>query len=209
MYKLFYSPGACSFAPHLVLEEIGAPYELELVSTSDDSTQADEYLKVNVKGRVPVLVSGDEVITEASAIMIFLAMYHPESKLIGDTPLVISRTIEWMNWLSTIHASIISQSWRTERFTDDTNAFTGIQEKGMKNLVDAYRQIDQKLADKKWAMGEGYSIVDPYLLVFYRWGNRLGLDMKEFKSWTVITKKIEKRMAIQSVLNKEDISIWG
>lgn len=208
MYKLFYSPGACSFAPHIVLEEIGKQYKLDLISTADDSTETTEYLKINLKGRVPVLISGKEVITEASAIMIFLAMSHPESQLIENTPLGVSRTIEWMNWLSTIHASIISQSWRTERFSDDKGAYIGIQEKGMRNLFEVYLQIDQKLSEKKWAIGEHYSIVDPYLLVFYRWGNRLGLNMKEFKHWTIITKQMEQRKAVQRVLAKEEISIW-
>ncbi len=120
----------------------------------------------------------------------------------------MARAIEWMNWLSGIHASIIAQNWRTERFSDDIDAHKGIQAKGMQNLFETYAQIDVKLQTEKWAVGDSYSIADPYLLVFFRWGNRLGLDMTIFSNWTNHAKRIEQRRAVQTVLVKEEISIW-
>ncbi|MEH6631456.1 MAG: glutathione S-transferase family protein [Halopseudomonas aestusnigri] len=206
--KLYYSQGACSFAPHIVLEEINIPYTAELVSSMDGSTRAPEYLKINPKGRVPVLETGGEIITEAAAIMTYLAFNNPRCGLIGKTPLSIARTVEWMNWLSGVHAFAIAQNWRTERFSDDVRAHEGIQTKGMENLKDIYSLIDQKLRDVKWAVGDEYSIADPYLLVFFRWGNRLGLNMREYKNWTLHAERMEQRAAVITVLEKEEISIW-
>ena len=206
--KLFYSPGACSLAPHIVLEEIGEPYEVELVSTMDGSTQKEKYLNLNPKGRVPLLIDGKETITEASAILSYLALANPDSNLIDTTPLQLGRTIEWMNWLATIHTQVIAQNWRAERFTDDENAFQGIQNKGMEGLIETSKQINNKLENRNWAVGKKYSIADPYLLVFFRWGNRLGLNMREYQHWTRHAESMEKRTAVQSVLRAEGISLW-
>lgn len=208
MLKLYYSPGACSLAPHIVLAEIDQPYEISLVSSMDGSTNTDEYLEINPKGKVPVLIDKGERFTEVSAILTYLALTNPKSGLLLNTPKDITRAIEWMNFLTGIHASTIAQNWRTERFSDNIAAHPDIQSKGMKNLFETYSFIDSKLVGQKWATGEEYSIVDPYLLVFYRWGNRLGLEMRQFKNWTDHAVRLETRKAVQSVLKVEEISIW-
>jgi len=156
--KLFYSPGACSFAPHIVLEEIGKPYEVELVSTMDGSTQKEEYLNLNPKGRVPLLVDGKETITEASAILSYLALINPESKLIDVTPLQLTRTIEWMNWLATIHTQVIAQNWRAERFTDEVDAHKGIQSKGMEGLIEHAENMEKRAAVQSVLLSEDISL---------------------------------------------------
>ena len=209
MLKLYYSPGACSLAPHIVLEEIREPFDIELVSLMDGSTSTAEYLKINPKGRVPVLDIGESVITEVSAILTYLALTYPQSDLLENTPTGLARAIEWMNWLTSIHSSIIAQNWRVERFSNNPSAHKDIQVKGMENLIEVCGQIDTKLRNLKWAVGEKYSIVDPYLLVFFRWGNLLGLDMKEFLHWTKHAKLVEQRKAVQSVLKVENISVWN
>jgi len=206
--KLYYSPGACSFAPHIVLEEIGKPYEVELVSTMDGSTQKEKYLKINPKGRVPLLIDGEHIITEASAIMSYLALANPDSNLIDESPLQLARTIEWMNWLATIHTQVIAQNWRAERFTDDDSAYEGIQSKGMEGLIETSKRVNSKMENRDWTVGEQYSIADPYLLVFFRWGNRLGLDMRQFQHWTKHAENMEQRTAVQNVLQAEGISLW-
>jgi len=209
MFKLYYSPGACSLAPHIVLEEIGEPFDIELVSSMDGSTSTAEYLKINPKGRVPVLDIGESVITEVSAILTYLALTYPQSDLLENTPTGLARAIEWMNWLTGIHSSVIAQNWRVERFSNNPSAHKDIQVKGMENLIEVCGQIDTKLRNLKWAVGEKYTIVDPYLLVFFRWGNRLGIDMKEYLHWTKHAKLVEQRKAVQSVLKVENISIWN
>jgi len=203
--KLYYSPGACSLAPHIVLEEIGKPYE---TSTMDGSTKTKAYLNINPKGRIPFFSDGELGITEASAIMTYLALSNPSSNLIDTTPLQFARTVEWMNWLATIHTQTIAQNWRPERFTDEESAYAGIQKKGMQGLTETCALIDLKLKQKKWAVGDRYSIADPYLLVFYRWGNRLEQKMTQFKHWTKHTELMEKRTAVKNVLAAEKISLW-
>ena len=116
--------------------------------------------------------------------------------------------LEWMNWLATIHTQVIAQNWRPERFTDEASAFEGIQGKGMEGLVESCNQINSKMENRNWAVGEQYSIADPYLLVFFRWGNRLGQNMRQFQHWTDHAERMEKKSAVQRVLQAEGISLW-
>jgi glutathione S-transferase len=207
---LYFSPGACSLAPHIVLEEIGLPFQLSHRSTSDGSTHTPEYLLMNPKGRVPVLVTGNSVLTEAPAILLHLAISNPDQKLLSGIPDGLVRSIEWFNWLSgTVHAVAIRQVWRPESFTDMRAQHEDIVAKGKKNLEDAFAHIEFRLAKIDWAVGDRYSIVDPYLLVFYRWGNRIGFDMRAlYKSWTKHSLRVIDRPATARALATEGISVW-
>jgi glutathione S-transferase len=209
-HSLYYSPGACSLAPHIVLEEIGAPFSLEHVSTSDGGTRSPEYLRVNPKGRVPALSVGDSVLTEAPAILLYLALSNPELRLLPAIADGLVRCVEWFNWLSgSVHAVAIRQVWRPESFIRDEVRFGEIAEKGRENLRDAFDHIEGKMARSTWAVGATYTIVDPYLLVFYRWGNRMGLDMRiDYPSWTRNTLHQLERPAVVRALDREGISVW-
>ena len=189
-FKFYYSPSACSLAPHIVLKEIGIPFEVEPVSTSDGSTSTKKYLSVNSKGRVPALDIGGSTLTEVSAIMMYLALLHPKAELISAKPLEIARTIEWMNWLATIHATVIAQNWRAQRFSDHVESYSGIQAKGLEKLKEICIEIDQRLNLDEWAVGNKCSIADPCLFALYRWENRIGVDMSQFSSSTSHAKKM-------------------
>lgn len=208
---LYFSPGACSLAPHIILEELAQPFHLALVSTSDGSTRTPEYLQLNPKGRVPVLVTGSSVLTEAPAILVHLAMAHPDKKLLSGTAADLVRAIEWLNWLSgTVHSVAIRQVWRPESFTDTAAQHEAIVHKGKKNLAEAFAHIDARLASKDWALGKDYSIIDAYLLVFYRWGNRIGFDMRAmYGAWTRQTLQSLERAATVRALATEAISVWN
>ena len=205
--KLYYSPGACSLAPHILLEEIGASFDLDLVSTSDGSTRSSDFLNFNPKGRVPVLEDGDVMLTEVSAISAYLAACNPDLALIAGNALPRARTYEWMSWIGAIHATSVAQIWRTERFTADETSHDGIRQQGLSSLGASYELIDDRLARSKWAAGEAYSIADPYLLVFFRWGHRLGVPMERFEGWQRHAADMESRDAVKRALKTEDISL--
>jgi glutathione S-transferase len=206
--KFYFSPGAVSFAPHVILNEVGEPFESAAISLKDGSTRSAEFLRLNPKGRVPVLDTGKEILTESAAIMYYLALSYPERRLIPPTPMGFARTVEWTNWLSTVHAWAVAQSLRPERFTDDTRAHAAVKKKGLENLDELYRQIDEKLASTEWAIPDGYSIADANLLIFFKWGNTLGLDMNRHAHWCAHTKRMEQRPAVQAVLKAEQSTVW-
>lgn len=207
---LYFSPGACSLAPHIILEEIGKPFELVHTSTSDGSTRTAEYLRLNPKARVPVLVTGNAVLTEAPAILLHLAMTHYGCGLLPSGQQGLVRSVEWFNWISsTVHAVAIRQIWRPESFAGNPAQHGDIVTKGHENLAQAYAHIEVRLSHSSCAVGERYSIVDAYLLVFYRWGNRIGLDMRsQYPVWTQHALQVMGRPATARALTKEGISVW-
>jgi glutathione S-transferase len=101
---LYYAPGACSMAPHIVLEEAGASYTTELVSLAKGEQQGDAYLRVNPRGKVPALRTEAGVLTENVAILTYLAHLFPGTKLLPDEPFAMARCLSHMAYLSnTVH----------------------------------------------------------------------------------------------------------
>jgi len=221
MYRLYYSPGACSMAVHIVLEEIGEPYELELVSSRGHlggvGTTSPEWKAKNPKGRVPALsgvvgrIGGaHDLLTEAQAILFFLARTHPDARLLPDDIAGQARAIEWMNWLSSnVHAMSYGQIWRPQRFVADEKDFPAVQAKGHQTLREQYAYVESLIADgRPWAEPGGYSVVDPYLLVFFQWGMRVGVDMPALcPAWTAMTRRVLERPAVKRILAQEQIKV--
>lgn len=208
--KLYYSPGACSLAPHIILEELCLSYQLELVSIAEGKTLTPEYLAINPKGRVPVLVTEEgEVLTEAPAICWYLAQQSDRSLAPRDA-LAAARALEWGNWLSgAVHAMSFGQIWRPQRFAAETEFHPAIQAKGRADLLEHYAVIERRMNGHAWALGEAYSYIDAYLIVFYRWGNRIGIDMRAgYPAWTAHAERMQGRPAVQRALVQEGIQIW-
>lgn len=212
-YRLFYSPGACSMAPHTVLEELGAPYEPVRLVIAEGDNRKPEYLAINPRGRVPALAiadaQGERILTEASAIMVYLARRHPEAGLLPEDPESFARALEWMSWLgSTMHQAGVRTVFRPERFTVDPAGAPAIAEQGRAAIRAGYADVESRLTGKLFALADRYSIVDIYLLVFYRWGNRCGLAMrKEYPNYARVMDSVRQRPAVQRVIAREGIEI--
>ncbi|KAA0090528.1 glutathione S-transferase [Paraburkholderia sp. T12-10] len=213
-YRLYYSPGACSLAVHVVLEEIGTPYTLQEVSVARAETQQSAYLALNPKGRVPALAipSETKLLTELPAILVYLARQRPEANLLPIASAVEeARAHEWLEWLSGwVHGIGYGGIWRPERFcAQDTSAHEAIRANGRRVVEEAYATIERTLGDgREWALPSGYTIVDPFLLVLYRWGNRIGLGMRaNYAAWTALAERTLERPAVQRALAREGISI--
>jgi glutathione S-transferase len=209
VYTLHAAPGSCSFAPHIVLEEIGEAYSLALMSPGHPETKTEQFRQLNPKGRIPVLTTDNFILTEAPAILIHLGLTCPGAGLLSPVPEAIVRSMEWFNWLSgTVHAVAVRMVWRPDYFTDDSEHGPLIA-KGKQHLSSAFALIESKMKEHLWAVGDHYSVVDPYLLVFYRWGNRMRIDMQNsYPAWTAHARRLEARPAVQMALSQEDISLW-
>jgi glutathione S-transferase len=212
-YHLYYSPGACSLAPHIALEELGIAYETTRVTIAEGLNTRPEYLAVNPRGRVPALaisdVDGGKALTEAMAIMILLARRFPQAQLLPEDPVQFARAVEWMGWLgSNLHQTGVRTVFRPERFVSDPAVADKVAEKGREMVRSGMADIDSRLAGKAWALGERYSLVDAYLLVFFRWGNRIGLPMRsQFPDFTRVMDAVRARPAVQRAVEQEGIQI--
>ncbi len=209
-HKLYYSPNSCSLAAHIVLEEIGEPYELELVLSTDGAmTETPAWRAINPKARIPALtnVAGSiggspRLLTEVPAILLYLAASHPDAGLLPEDAAGQARAIEWMNWLSgSVHAMSFGQIWRPQRFVDDPESYPAISAKGRATLIEQSAYIDALLGDgRRWALASGYSVVDPYLFVFWRWGGIIGLERSPYAAWADHASRVAARPAVRSVM---------
>ena len=209
---LFYSPGACSLAPHVALEETGEPFEPRRVSFADSEQRKPDYLAINPKGRVPALVDNGFVVTENPAILRYIARRFPTAALWPDDPRDEARCTEWMAWCSsTIHVAY-AHVRRAERYATSDAAQADVVETGRKAVRKTWEQVERKLAASAspWAAGEGYSVADPYLFVFWQWGRgpNLAYDMeRDFPAWTAHAKRMGERPAFRRALAREDIEL--
>lgn len=208
MIKLYYSPGACSLASHIVLEELGIAYEPVLVSLKDGDHKRPEYLRINPKGRVPALNVDGKILTESVAILTYLGGGYPDRGLWPKETWKQAEALSIMSWLaSTVHVAVAGV-WRPDRYSTDPAAKESINATGRENLKKYFADIDKMLAGRSFAMGGQYSVVDPYLLVFYRWGNRMGIDMKaEYPVWAKHAQRVFSRSTVKRVFEDEEIEL--
>jgi glutathione S-transferase len=203
MIKLYFSPGACSMASHIALEEIGVAYEEKptLLAKGEQNTEA--YRKINPKGKVPALDVDGKVLTENTAILSYLARRFPESKLLPQDPVEEARCISNMTWFSNAVHPAYGHYFKPERFVEGEAAQASVKELGKKSFFDALKEIDSMLKGKQWIMGDQYTVADPYALVFYGWGVRAELPMQELSSYTAWKDRMLARPKVRKVLESE------
>lgn len=207
MLTLFYSPGACSLATHITLEETGAPFEAYRVALAKGEQHTPEFLAVNPRARVPALrLDSGEVLTENPAILAYLAKTFPQAKLLPTDVLAEARCLSMMAFLSSTVHPTFAHVFRPERFADDASAHATVRETGRRAYLDQLKEIDGLLAGKEWAQGQ-YTVCDPYLLVFYWWGTRIELPMTELANYTAHKQRMLARPAVRRAIEREGIPL--
>jgi glutathione S-transferase len=203
MLTLYYSPGACSLASHITIEESGAPYEAHPILLAKGEHKTEAYLKINARGKVPALKIDDQVLTENTAILTYLAKTYPAANLLPKDVLGEARCISTMAWLSNTVHPCFTHIFRPERFSDDVGAHAGIKEAGKRSFFANLQEIDGILAGRPWLQGAQFTTCDPYALVFYSWGFRAELPVKELKNYTAWKDRMLQRPAVRKILERE------
>jgi glutathione S-transferase len=188
MLGLYYAPGACSMAAHIVLEESGEPYDALRVDLAKGKQRADAYLKLNPLGRVPVLRLDDgKPLAENTAILPYLGKRFG---LWPNDPVAEAEALSRIGFFAaTVHPAY-AHVGRPERYSADPATFPALKEMGLKAFHGYLKQIDGMLAGREWFL-DGYSVIDPYGLVFYSWGMRRELPVTELKDYTAFRRALE------------------
>ena len=204
MLTLYYSPGVCSMASHIGLEESGVPYEKRATLLPKGEHKSEAYLKVNPRGKVPSLDVDGKVITENTAILTYIGKRYPEKNLLPKDPIEEARCISTMAWFSNSVHPPYTHYVRPERFGGDGEAAqAAVKELGKKTFFGQVTEIDSMLQGKQWIMGDQFTVADGYALVFYGWGVRAGLPMQDLKAYTAWKDRMLKRPAVRKVLEEE------
>jgi glutathione S-transferase len=204
MLTLYYSPGACSMAAHIVLEESGEKYEPRKVDLAGGEQRTEAYLKINPQGRVPVLrLDNGEPLAENTAILPYLGKRFG---LWPTDPLAEAKALSLIGFFAASVHPAHAHVGRPERYTADASAFPGIKAKGLETFHGYLKQIDGMLAGREW-LSDRYSVLDPYAFVFYTWGIRRELPVTELKSYTAFKDRMLKRPAVQRVVADEKLPV--
>jgi glutathione S-transferase len=202
--SLFYGPGACSMASHIVLEESGEKYEPRLVDLAKGEQRGEAYMKVNPHGRVPVLkLDGGEYISENAAILPYLGKRF---KLWPTDPIKEAKAMSTIGFFSSTVHPAHAHAGRPERYAANTAAHPDIKEMGLKACHGYLKEIDGYYAGREWLFDQ-YTVVDPYAFVFYTWGVRRELPMGELKNYTAFKDRMMKRPAVQRVVENEKVKV--
>jgi glutathione S-transferase len=205
MLKLFHSPGACSLVPHIALGEAGTEYEPVRVMLAQGEHLKPEYLAINPHARVPALVTNQGTITENIAILNYIAdRFGAAGSVPRGDAYVAGKCNELLGWFSsTVHITF-ALIWRAGRFTDDESIHPLIQEHGRKILVDQFKEIEGLVGDG-WLVGDRFTAADSYALTFFRWGNRIGMDMNPYPKWASLNRRLLKEPSVRLALEKEGL----
>jgi glutathione S-transferase len=201
MLKLFYAPGSCAMASHIALEEAGAAYDAVRLDLRAGDQRKPEYLAVNPKGRVPALVTDRGILTENPAILAFVAQTHPAARLAPfDDAYELGRVQSFNSYLcSTVHVAH-AHRMRAYRWADDAAAIAEMQRKVPQNVGECFDLIEREMFEGPWAMGERFTICDPYLFTLAGWVEGDGVDPARFPKIQDHQQRMKQRPAVRKIL---------
>ncbi len=211
MIQLHYYPGNASFAPHLLLEELGTPFELQYVDRTMAAHKSPAYLKLNPNGLIPVLVDGSMVLYETAAICLHLADSHPQAGLapaLGTAER--AHFYKWLAWLTnTLQAALIIYFY-PERWVNEGNASGAAEVKAHaeEKIGAMLDQMDAHLAShgKDWFSGERYSALDPYAFLMCRWTRGFGRPARGLPHLGSYLNRMLARPAVKRVFEREKLA---
>src|SRR5690348_9288015 len=204
MFKLFYSPHACSLASHITLEEAGAAYTAVRIDFASNEQRQPEYLAVNPKGRVPALVTDNGILTETPAILAFIAQSFPRAGLAPlDDPFAFAQVQAFNSYLcSTVHVAH-AHRMRGSRWADDPAAIAEMKRKVPQSVGAAYELIERDMLKGPWVMGDSYTIRDPYLYTMSEWLEGDGVDLSQLPKVIDHRKRMCERPAVRKAIAEE------
>jgi glutathione S-transferase len=203
--KLFYSTGACSLAPHIVLAELNMVYELEAVNLKDKTCASGDYNKINMKGAVPALkMDNGEILTEGAIISQYIADQKNDGTLLpkfGTTER--ARTLEWMNFISTDVHKNFSPLFFAERLFATVDSQLEVKTVYKKILTDKFNFIAEKLGQNDYLMGNQFTIADAYMFTCLSWTKYVGLDLNNWSNLNTYVKRVSERPAVMRAMKEE------
>lgn len=200
--KLYFAPDTCSLSPHIVLRELDLPFELIRVNNrTKRSADGGDFYRVNPKGYVAALMLDDgQVITEGTAIVQYLADFHPEAGL--APPSATFERVRLQEWLNFITGEIHAGSSPLFNSTLPEEVKTLFRDK-LRRRLDF---VAQTLDEQAFLLGEAFSVADAYLFTVLRWMEQFSIDLKYWPSITRYMSLISQRRSVQAALAAEATS---
>jgi glutathione S-transferase len=199
--KLYYTPGACSLAPHIVAREAGLPISLEKIDLANHTTESgQDFRAINPKGYVPAIGLNDgSLLTEAAAIIQYLADQKPEANLApanGTTERY--RLIEWLTFISSEIHKGFGPLWNP---TTPDSVKTATKDR----LATRFAYLDERLSKQPYLTGGTFTIADAYLFTVVNWTNFHAIDISSFKNLVAFQARVAARPKVQEAMAAEGL----
>jgi glutathione S-transferase len=212
MIQLYYHPNNASLAPHMLLEEIGAPFELLLVDRANAAHKSPQYLKLNPNGQIPVLVDGDLVLYESAAICLHLADTHPQARLAPALQTAErAHFYKWLVWCTNTPQAMLLHYFYSQRLVNEGDAGAAAQVKAHAEakvgaMLD---QLDAQLASHgaDWLLGSTFSAVDPFALMVCRWTRHFSRPARSLPHLGPYLQRVLARPSVQRTFATEKLTL--
>jgi glutathione S-transferase len=204
--KLYYSPGACSIGIHILLEEIGKPYDLEKLDLATAAQYQPPFVEINPKSKVPTLIRDDgSVLTEFPAIAWYLARTNPDAHLLPDGLEAETAALERMDYaVATIHMQGFARLFRPVNFSPNPADEAKVKERGLQLVTKGFALMDHALAGQDYLL-EKFSIADAALFYVELWGGkRMGIELPA--NCAAHLDRMLARPAVQRVMQQEGLA---
>ncbi|MEO7244239.1 MAG: glutathione S-transferase family protein [Rubrivivax sp.] len=210
MIVLHYFPGNASMTPHLLLRELGVPFELALVDRRQEAQKSPAYLKLNPNGLIPVLQDGPLVLYETAAIVLYLVERHPDAGLAppAGTP-ERAEFSKWLIWMSSSVQPMMTHYFYSDRMVAPGNTAGAAEVKAQAEarIAALLDQVEQRLAiGGPWLLGEHFSALDPYTFMFCRWTRGMQRPARSLPALGAFTQRMLERPATLAVLAAERLA---
>lgn len=209
MMQLHYFPGNASMTPHMLLEELGVPYERVLVDRTSNAHRSPAYLRLNPNGKIPVLVDGDLVLYETGAIVLHLVDTHPQA---GLAPVLgtaeRAQFYKWLLWLANTLQAEMPLYFYSDRWADGPEGAAQVKKHAEAHIAGMIDQLEGELARHggPWFAGERFSALDPYVFMLCRWTRGMQRPARTLPHLAAYLQRMLARPAVQRVFANEGLS---
>jgi glutathione S-transferase len=208
--KLYFSPGACSFVPHCLLEAIGLPFEPMLVKLHKGEHLTPEYRAINPRAQVPVLINEDRVVTQIVAICNYLHETHPELNFFPSDPIDKAKVQEIFAWMNnTVHATF-THVFMPQKFTKDEAAQQAIKSHATvmyRAQLEELQVMAASVAPNAWLSGEHFGALDAYSITLLRWGAFAGIDPQCLPTLWAFVQRVAQHPPVARAIERERLQL--
>ena len=200
MLTFYYAKSSAAYAPHILLEDIGADYNAVRIDFMTGEQRSPAYLAVNPKGRLPSLVTEKGVLTETPAILVYLAQRFPEQDLAPSDPFEFAIAQAFNSYMaSTVHVAH-AHKHRGARWADDPAAHEAMSAKVKENMTEYAQMIESHYFKGPYVLGDKFSFCDPYMALVTRWFKDDEVDLDPFAKIRAHDALMRERPSMQRVL---------
>lgn len=210
--KLYFAPGACSFVPHALLEAAGATFEPVLVKLHKGEQGSPDYLALNPRGQVPVLVDDGEVITQILAIVTWLDHRFAQAGFLPREPLARVRVLQTLAWMNnTVHPTF-THVFMPHKFASSPEAQAEIKARAAESFGGMLGEIDAMAGragehGREFLGGAGFGPLDAYALTLLRWGGFAGYDPQRFPALWAHVQRVAALPPVARAIERERLQL--